>query len=84
MKDGLYERLRAAIKLLFRFRGVEAVTCPETGYRALVDVDSLHAAWTVLDNGHAHLRVTTCSRWPERCSCSEACLRQASCQGSQI
>ena len=64
-----------AIRSLFRYRGTRVITCPETGHGEAVQVDAPHAAWTNL-TGHGHLRLDSCTRWPERQGCAESCLRQ--------
>lgn len=58
-----------------RFRGTRVVTCPETRDSAAVEVDSRHAALTALLGG-TELRLQDCSRWPDRQSCGQDCLRQ--------
>ena len=58
-----------------KFRGRRVITCPENHRPAGVTVDSRHAAWT----GVAHipsLRLSECSRWPERAGCGQECLSQ--------
>jgi len=58
-----------------RYRGARAITCPETKAYAVVQVDAAHAAlsspWT-----DAHVRLRTCTRWPEREGCGQECLCQ--------
>jgi hypothetical protein len=52
-----------------------AVTCPETGRPAEVDVDAARvarSAWL----GPLDLRLTACTRWPERAGCGQECLGQ--------
>ena len=51
--------------------GLRAVTCPETSGRATVCVDPLFAAMS-----DGALRLSSCSRWPERVGCDHACLTQ--------
>lgn len=58
-----------------RFRGTRVVTCPETRDGAAVEVDARHAALTAALGG-TELRLQDCSRWPERESCGQECLRQ--------
>jgi hypothetical protein len=58
-----------------RVRGTRVVTCPETRKPAAVTVDAGHAAVTaVLDE--AELQLASCSRWPERGGCDQACVAQ--------
>jgi hypothetical protein len=59
----------------FKLRGKRLVTCPETKQPAAVDVDAAHAAREAIF-GSPHLRLSECSRWPERRGCGQECLRQ--------
>ena len=59
-----------------RYSGGRPVTCPENQRSAVVDIDVRHAAETVMD-GHPDLRLSGCTRWPERAQCDQACLSQA-------
>jgi hypothetical protein len=56
-----------------KYNGRFAVICPEN--RAEVGVDAGHAARTAL-KGAPELRLTSCSRWPERAGCGQTCLGQ--------
>jgi hypothetical protein len=58
-----------------KFRGKRVITCPETRKAAAVDVDAGHAALTAV-LGDPDLRLTTCTRWPERKDCGQECLLQ--------
>jgi hypothetical protein len=58
-----------------RFRGTRVITCPETKKPAAVGVDAAHAAMTAAA-GQTELRLSTCTRWPERESCGQECLKQ--------
>jgi hypothetical protein len=58
----------------FRQRGARVITCPETARPAGVEVDALHAAFTSF--GAPDLRLSTCTRWPERAGCGQECLSQ--------
>jgi hypothetical protein len=53
----------------------KSVTCPETGEGARVEVDPRQGAIGVVF-GVPRLRVRTCSRWPEREFCDQACRKQ--------
>lgn len=64
-----------AVKAFFRFRGKRLVTCPETRKPAAVDVDSLDAGWEAFV-GESKIRLSDCSRWPEREGCGQECLTQ--------
>jgi len=68
----------AAVRLTgawFRFRGDRLITCPENLQPAGVQVDARHAAVTALTAG-PDLRLSSCSRWPEKAGCGQECLRQ--------
>ena len=58
-----------------RFRGERVIACPETRQPAGVEVDARHAAATAL-GGAPELRLSNCSRWPERAGCGQPCLSQ--------
>jgi hypothetical protein len=58
-----------------RYRGQRLITCPENLRPAGVRVDASHAA----ASGVLHapdLRLSHCSRWPERSGCGQECLSQ--------
>jgi hypothetical protein len=57
-----------------RFRGSREVTCPETGRLASVRLDAGRAAATSAI-GPPRLKITDCSRWPERGDCDQTCTR---------
>ncbi len=59
----------------FRYRGRMVITCPENERPAGVSVDVRHAAATGLSRA-PELRLSDCSRWPERADCGQACLKQ--------
>jgi len=67
----LFRGLRSYLKL----RGKRLVTCPETQKPAAVDLDAIHLARDAAF-GTPHLRLSECSRWPERQGCGEECLKQ--------
>lgn len=54
-------------------RGRRQVTCPETQEGAAVEVDALHCATTAL-SGAEYLRLSSCSRWPEKQACEQDCV----------
>ena len=58
-----------------KYRGQRVIACPENHAVAGVSLDVRHAAFTAL-RGHAKLRLSDCSRWPERAGCSRDCLFQ--------
>jgi hypothetical protein len=63
------------VRAWLKYRGKRLVTCPENRRPAGVSVDSGHAALTALVK-EPKLRLSTCSRWPERAGCGEQCLSQ--------
>jgi hypothetical protein len=58
-----------------KYRGRRVIACPETREPAGVVVDAPHAAVTAL-GGAPELRLSSCSRWPERAGCGQPCLSQ--------
>jgi len=58
-----------------KYRGNRLITCPENLRPAGVRVDASHAAATALGR-HPELRLSSCSRWPERAGCGQQCLSQ--------
>ena len=56
-------------------RGRLAVTCPDSGNPADIEVDSSFAFRTAL-RGQEHSRLKSCSRWPEKGECGQECLAQ--------
>lgn len=58
-----------------KFRGRRVITCPETQMPAGVSVDARHVAATAF-GGAPELRLSDCSRWPERAGCGQQCLSQ--------
>lgn len=63
------------IRAYWTSRGRRVVTCPETGKPAGVDLDKRHVAVTSV-GGRPNLRLSDCSRWPEREACGQECLEQ--------
>ncbi len=59
-----------SLRRLLKSRGIRVVTCPETREAAAVSLDPLEAAFS------NSLHLSTCSRWPERAACNQACLTQ--------
>jgi hypothetical protein len=62
-------------RLWLRYHGAMLVRCPETKLGAGVMVDARHAALTPPGNP-PHLRLSACSRWPERAGCGQECVSQ--------
>lgn len=71
---GMY-RLAAAFLVYLKFRGKRLVTCPETKQAAAVEVAASGVAIRAVA-GVPHLRLSDCSRWPERENCGQDCLSQ--------
>jgi hypothetical protein len=68
----------AVIVFLFARRrnaGDRVITCPETHTTEVVRVDAGHAAITDL-RGDKDLRLESCTRWPEKSNCGQACLAE--------
>jgi hypothetical protein len=59
----------------FRLRGTRVVTCPETQQKAAVDIGALAAAAAGVV-GAPRFHLTSCSHWPEKQGCGQACLGQ--------
>jgi hypothetical protein len=58
-----------------RYRGARVVTCPETKKTVAVEVKAGKAALSgVFDD--PQLRLSSCSRWPERQNCRQECVAQ--------
>lgn len=68
-------RAAPALRAYFRFRGDRLVSCPETHKAAAVHVAAAEAGIGAFLN-EPTLRLNECSRWPERESCGQECLRQ--------
>src|SRR5262249_30928671 len=67
--------LGIALTAWIRLRGSRILTCPETHKPVSVTIDTGHAAVTAVWE-KADLRLATCSRWPERQDCDQACVAQ--------
>jgi hypothetical protein len=65
-RRGIYEQ----------YSGGRPVACPENQQYAVVNIDVRHAAATAID-GSPNLRLSECSRWPERAQCNQECLSEA-------
>src|SRR5579872_2077668 len=62
-------------RIWLRYLGRMVITCPENHKPAGVSVDASHALATGL-GGAPQLRLSECSRWPERAGCGQECLGQ--------
>lgn len=58
------------------YRGTRVVICPETHAPVSVRFDALRAAISSL-NGKAKVSLASCTRWPERGDCDQACIADA-------
>jgi len=58
-----------------QYRGERVVTCPETHAPVGVRVDARHAALSAA-GGPADLRLSDCTRWPEKAGCGQECLAE--------
>lgn len=62
------------LRTLLTYRGTRVITCPENLEPAAVKVNAVHAArWNALA-GEPDLQLRSCSRWPEKADCDQACL----------
>lgn len=71
--------LTAGIFALVRYyqeRGSRVITCPDNHELAGVEVDAAHAALTSIFRGTSKLQLSSCTRWPEKAGCDQACLRE--------
>jgi hypothetical protein len=59
----------------WKLRGQRIVTCPETQRPAGVVLDATHAAASAFGKA-PELRLSECSRWPEKAGCGQECLSE--------
>jgi hypothetical protein len=59
-----------------QYAGSRVVICPENKRQVAVSIDALHAAVTGLSKT-PEIRLSDCTRWPERRKCGQECLPQA-------
>ena len=55
--------------------GAWQVMCPATNGCATIMLDRWHAV-RMHASGDSELRVKSCTGWPDRCDCEQACLAQ--------
>jgi hypothetical protein len=72
---GLYFIVPPLVGTYLRYRGKRVIVCPETRKPAAVEVDTKHAMASAL-TGEADLRLSNCTRWPEKKDCGQECLLQ--------
>jgi hypothetical protein len=65
----------AAVRGYRLYGGLRQVTCPETMESAIVKINATRAIASKLA-GRNDLRLRSCSRWPEKKGCDQACLAQ--------
>ena len=58
------------------YRDGRTVNCPETHAPVSVRFNALRAAWSGL-NGPPNLRLSNCTRWPDRADCGQECIPDA-------
>ena len=58
-----------------KYRGQRVITCPENHRPAGVVVNATHAAATAFGKA-PELRLSECSRWPEKAGCGQECLSE--------
>src|SRR5688572_19364465 len=58
--------------LALRYRGKRIVECPETRQPVATEIGAVRAAAGRL-TGDRGVVITSCSRWPERAGCDQAC-----------
>ena len=68
-------RLRRAVRTYLKFRGKMLVSCPETHQPAGVRVAAVKGALEATVR-NPQIRLSECSRWPERQACGQECLQQ--------
>jgi hypothetical protein len=66
---------RRGLRTYLKFRGKRLVSCPETHQPAAVRVATGKAAFKAT-LGNDELRLSECSRWPEKEACGQECLAQ--------
>lgn len=64
-----------SIETYMKYRRQMLVTCPENHKTAAVRVDAMNAVKETL-YGRESLRLSNCSRWPERADCGQDCLSE--------
>lgn len=67
--------LVAGVRYYRQYRGKRLVVCPENKHTEAVDVAAMRGAVRALVQPE-ELRLSNCSRWPEKQDCGQDCLRQ--------
>lgn len=63
-------------QIYHEYREGRTVNCPETHAPVAVRFNALRAAWSSL-SGSQTLRLSDCTRWPERAGCGQECIPDA-------
>lgn len=63
------------VRIWWKYRGERVITCPDNHRPAGVMVDTLDVAAKAFAK-NPPLRLSSCSRWPERAGCDQQCLSQ--------
>lgn len=71
-----------ALRTWSRIHGTRVVVCPETQNPAAVNVDIGHAVASAVWE-KADIRLSSCSRWPEREDCEQPCVHQIETMASE-
>ncbi len=71
----VYVVLPVMLHAYTRFRGTRPVTCPSDTEAATVQLDAVRAGVTAAF-GAPNIRISQCSRWPQRMQCGRGCLAQ--------
>lgn len=66
----------ALIPVLRSYRATRLVACPETQRPAAVELDAVRAALSLFGDEAGRLRLSSCSRWPEKAGCGQECLAE--------
>jgi len=64
------------IQVLRASRGTRLVACPETKRPAAVELGAVRAARSLFGDEPGRLRLSNCSRWPEKAGCGQECLAE--------
>lgn len=72
----LYVVIADFVEEYVRLREIRLVTCPETARPAAVGLAAARASAMKLIGKTPAYRLRSCSRWPERAGCDEACTKQ--------
>lgn len=71
----LLYRVYGSVRTYVQFRGKRLVSCPENHQTASVELDAKEAAREALTH-EPRMRLTECSRWPDRKDCGQQCLAE--------